>query len=337
MKTKSNIIYSTFFIFFLTISLGFAQHPNLKEKITTETFNKIDKTSLISIENKFGDIILETSSSQKNVVVEAKVQAWHSSEKKAIELLDEIRIVNQSSGHNVKFETIVPSSTNINNKKGFKIIYTITAPQDINIDFHNKYGSITTESIDGTSVLEVAYGSLKTKDLNGPSNEIKISYGSGDIDFIEKGEIRSRYLGKLNIGQANKLEIDDKYGNITIGTAGSIEGESAYSNFEVNTLRNSLNYESDYGSIKVNEVASSFKEINADAAYGSIKIGFDEDTPFQFNAETRYGSFKNNAEGVEIYKSIEHNTSSEYEGYRIRKDSGKKIYVKSAYGSIKFN
>ncbi|KXX69152.1 hypothetical protein AVL50_17080 [Flammeovirga sp. SJP92] len=337
MKTKNNIIYNTIFLFFIFTSIGFAQHPNLQEKVTKETFSKIDKTSLITIENKFGDVILETSTGQDDVTVKVTVQAWHTSEKKAKDLLEQIRIVNQSSGRNVQFETIVPSSTNINSKKGFKIIYHISAPQDINIDFHNKYGSITTESINGTSVLDVAYGSLTTKDLNGPSNKIRISYGSGEIDFIEKGEVRSRYLGKLNIGQANKLEIDDKYGNINIGTAGDIFGESAYSNFEVNTLRNSLNYESDYGSIKVNEVASSFEEINADAAYGSIKIGFSQDTPFQFSAETRYGSFKNNADGVEIYKSIEHNTSSEYEGYRISKDSGKKIYVKSAYGSIKFN
>ncbi|NME68947.1 DUF4097 family beta strand repeat-containing protein [Flammeovirga aprica] len=337
MKKNNNIVYNTAILFLLSVTLAFGQQPNLKEKKINETFSKIDETSLITIENKFGDVILETSKDQKNVEVEVVIQAWHSSEKKALALLEEIRVVNQSSGRNVHFETIVPSSTNINNKKGFKIIYNISAPQDINIDFHNKYGSITTESINGSSVLDVAYGSLKTKDLNGSSNEIKISYGSGDIDFIEKGEVRSRYLGKLNIGQANKLEIDDKYGNISIGTAGSIEGESAYSNFEINTLRNSLNYEADYGSIKVEEVASSFVEINAETAYGSIKIGFEENTPFQFSAATRYGSFKNNADGVEINKSIEHNTSAEYAGYRIKKDSDKKIYVKSAYGSIKFN
>ncbi|KXX68875.1 hypothetical protein [Flammeovirga sp. SJP92] len=77
MKTKNNIIYNTIFLFFIFTSIGFAQHPNLQEKVTKETFSKIDKTSLITIENKFGDVILETSTGQDDVTVKVTVQAWH--------------------------------------------------------------------------------------------------------------------------------------------------------------------------------------------------------------------------------------------------------------------
>lgn len=337
MKTKNNILYKTLVILLLSASVGYAQQPNLKEKIITKTFDNIDNTSLIGIENKFGDINMETSADQKNVEVEIIIQSWHTNENKAISMLEQIKISDHSNDNNIQLETIVPSNNNNNSKKGFKIVYHIKAPTDINVDYTNKYGSINTESIAGSATIHVSYGSLKTKDLNGQSNEIKISYGSGDIDFIEKGEVTTRYLSKLNIGQANNLEIDDKYGNIYIGTAGFVRGEAAYSNLEINTLRTALDFESDYGSIKIQEVEKSFEQINADSAYGSIKIGFGDNTPFNFEAKTRYGSFKHNIEGVEVMKSIEHNTSSEYSGYRFDKNSTKKIYVKSAYGSIKFN
>lgn len=336
MKKKFNILYKILFISLIS-SVCYAQKPNLQEKIINKNYDNIDGSSIIEIENKFGDILLETSESQKTVEVEIKIQSWHSNINKAKDLLNQISISDNSSENNIDLETQVPSNTNINDKKGFTIIYTVKSPVDINLNLDNKYGSISLESINGNTEIEVGYGSFKAKDLNGSSNEIEIKYGSGDIDFIEKGEIYSRYLGGLSIGQANDLTIDDKYGNISIGTAGKIEGENAYSNLNINTLRGDIEFESDYGSIKISEINKSFQSINLETSYGSIKIGFENDTAFDFESEVKYGSFKHNIDGLELMKEIEHNTSAEYEGYRFEKGSGRKIFVKASYGSIKFN
>ncbi|MBB6461564.1 DUF4097 family beta strand repeat-containing protein [Flammeovirga kamogawensis] len=336
MKSRNIIQYSLIAFLVILSNWAFAQHPNA-EKTIEKTFNDINSSTVLSINNKYGDINISTSKQQKTIEVKIVIEAWHPNQGKAEDILSSIKVQNNISDNTILFTTITPSSVSINNKKGFKITYNVTAPEDINLDIDNKYGSLVTESINGSGEFNVSYGSFIANELNGKSNSINISYSSCEIDFIENAEIRSRYLGKLSIGQVNSAEIDDKYGNINIGTAGDLIADCAYSNLNVDILRSTLQAEADYGSVKVNKVATSFKSMDIDVSYGSAKIDFDPDVSFQFNASVKYGSFKSNLEGLTINKQIEKNTSAEYSGYNNEASSDKTINVRSAYGSIKFN
>ncbi|AZQ62514.1 hypothetical protein EI427_09750 [Flammeovirga pectinis] len=336
MKSRNIIQHSLIAFLVIFSNWAFAQQPNA-DKTIEKTFSDINSSTVLSINNKYGDINVSTSKDQKTVDVKIVIEVWHPNQSKAEDILSTIKIQDSSSDNLISFTTITPSSVSINNKKGFKITYNVNAPENINLDIENKYGSLVTESISGSGKFNISYGSLIANELNGNSNSITISYSSCEIDFIENAEIRSRYLGKLLIGQVNTLEIDDKYGNINIGTAGDLVADCAYSNLNVDILRGVLQAEADYGSVKINKVATSFKKIDIDVSYGSAKIDFDPEVSFKFNAAVKYGSFKSNLDGLSINKQIEKNTSAEYSGFNKDASTSKTVNVESAYGSIKFN
>ncbi|WP_281615829.1 DUF4097 family beta strand repeat-containing protein [Flammeovirga sp. SubArs3] len=336
MKTLRNIIFNLIFLM-VVHQVADAQHPNLVSKTFERSYSNVNSNTLLEISNAFGNVVIETRDGISQVDVKVTMEAWNTSANKAQSTLESISIEDNSSDGHINLSTITPSSSNNNSKKGFKITYNVLAPSDIRTELYNKYGGIITDDLKGDSHLKVAYGNLTAKDLSSQNNHIEISYGSGEIDFIEKGSIRTRYLGSLQIGQANDVEIDDKYGNIQIGTAGTIVGESDYSTLSIGQLKDALSYDIDYGTLKVEGVTKEFTDISASSSYGSIKIAFEDDAPFNFDANTRYGSFKSNIDGLTITTQIEKNTSSEFSGYHLKKNTGKNVSVKSSYGSIKFN
>ncbi|OHX65927.1 DUF4097 family beta strand repeat-containing protein [Flammeovirga pacifica] len=336
MKTFNNIIYSLLF-FCVAINASAAQQPNLIEKRINKSFDNINANSLLNISNRYGDINIETSKDINKVTIEIILEAWHSSKSKAENTLSSLSISDNSSGNNISFKTNTPSNSSINDRKGFKITYNIKAPTSININLINKFGGIFSDDIDGKAFIEVSYGNLTIKELRNEDNEIIIKYGNGDIDFIEKASLDTKYLGKLNIGQANELEVTDSYGNINLGTAGIISGSSKYSNLNISILKGQLDYKIGYGNINIEEVSKSFSGINASSSYGSIKLNFNTNTEFSYEAYVRYGSFKSNLSTIENYYQVEQNTSSEFKGFNLKRNSENKVYLKASYGSLKIN
>ncbi|MBB3699046.1 DUF4097 domain-containing protein [Flammeovirga yaeyamensis] len=336
MKKFNNIIFSILFLCIAT-ALQAKQHPNTVSRKEVKKYTSINTSSVMNISNRYGDINIETGKDIKDVEIEILFEAWSTSESKAQSMLESISVSDNSSGNNISLKTNTPSSVSINDRKGFKITYTVKAPESINLSLINKYGGIFSDDISGEAFIEVGYGNLTMKELKNESNEIIIKYGNGTIDYIEKGEFETKYLGKLNIGQANDIILDDAYGNINVGTAINVSGSSKYSNLNINNLKGQFNYQIGYGNINVDHVDKNFTGINASSSYGSIKLNLTENVDFAYEANVRYGSFKSNLSTLENYYQIEKNTSAEYKGYNLDKNSDKKLVLKSSYGSIKIN
>lgn len=118
----------------------------------------------------------------------------------------------------------------------------------------------------------------------------------------------------------------------------NISGSTDYAGIKIGTLRKKLNINTDYGGIRVQNIAKGFENITIDASYAGIKLGTNQDNNFNFKVDLGYAGFNYPKENVDMFKSIKKTTKKYYEGI-FGKSSNSIINIKSNYGgvSIKLN
>ena len=109
-----------------------------------------------------------------------------------------------------------------------------------------------------------------------------------------------------------------------------------YTGFRFGTITKKLKLKSDYGSLRVKNLANGFESVDIDSEYAGIKIGLDEGSNFNFVVDLQYAGFKRNDSNIEMFKSIVKSTKKYYEGVYGKGNSNSKVTIKSEYGSVSF-
>ncbi|GAA4838967.1 hypothetical protein GCM10023331_25270 [Algivirga pacifica] len=321
----------------MLLLLGVISAQAQEEQTKTFQYNhKVDKSDLLSIDNRFGNVVIATNDG-KEIDIKVEVKAWASSAKKAQNILDDIEISESISGGRYLYQTTIHGGNGSNNRQGYEINYHVKMPKALALDLENKYGNISMEDYTGKLSLELGYGQLYAKKLETEECKLEIKYSKASIDYLKGGNIESKYCSSFDIQEAGNLDWEDKYGSASIGKVHQLKGESAYSKLKIGELTGVLSWETDYSSLKVDRIATSFTDIRVDSSYGGVRLNFDKDTAFDFAVTTKYGGFSTTLEGLDIMKEYEKNTSGEYEGYRNKKNTGKRVEVDSRYGSVRFS
>ena len=102
------------------------------------------------------------------------------------------------------------------------------------------------------------------------------------------------------------------------------------------TIRKSLKLDSDYGSIRVKNLAKDFDSVDIKSQYAGIRIGTDSNNNFSFVLDLQYAGFKRNDDNIELFKSVVKSTKKHYEGVFGKGNSSSKIKIRSQYGSVSF-
>jgi hypothetical protein len=326
----------------------------ISEKYTTDKDTKLD------IKNRYGKVHINTWT-KNEITVDITMKAFGKNKEKAQEILDRIKINYAKTGNNIAYETEILQEKSSwwgnwdswfdSEDKGFEINYVVSMPIENALRLENKYGAVYIDNFNGALDLEVKYGSLKANKMSGVRKNIQISYGKGEIEYIEAGKLEFRYssgrveevgeitllnkYGSFKINKAQKIDTQTQYGSLSVQSIDELTGEIAYSGCDIGELRKKLVIEVRYASgFQVDKVAAGFEKIDIDGAYNSIKLGFDPKAAFDFKVDTRYGSFKSGLSNTNFSIQRENNNNDYYEGTVNSK--GGNVTIKISYGSVKF-
>ncbi|MEW7278477.1 hypothetical protein ABW636_07765 [Aquimarina sp. 2201CG1-2-11] len=359
MKT----IYFKIFYLLLFPSLIFAHEGGLKGKYTKQkTIKKefkVNENALLKISNDYGNLDI-TSWNENRVVIEVSIKVSGNNEEKVIKKLETIDVQFNTSTQEVSAKTIFNKNNNSwwdkwtggwNSDINMKINYTVKVPVSNRVDLNNDYGNITLDKIKGDSKINCDYGQIILGELLGNNNYINIDYtNNSSIAFIKNGKINADY-SEFEIGKSDRIDLNADYtrskfksiknlnyncdyGSIRIEDGGRIVGDSDYVSTKIKNIHDELIINSDYGSIEVQALQPSFRNISIKTDYTGVNIGYSQGCNFDLAIKTSYGGVKLD-EGIEINKKYVKDSKKDYQGYYGKTNSGSAINITSSYGGIK--
>lgn len=330
-----------------------------KEKKVKKEFT-VNKDALLNVQNSYGNIDIATWS-ENRIVIEVQIKTNSDNEEKAQKKLDQISINFSGTASEVsavtKFNTKKSSSWSFwgnsnDSNVAMEINYTIKMPISNLVNLNNDYGAISLDKLEGTAIINCDYGQLLVGELRGENNLLTFDYTSkSTIGYMKSGKINADYSGytlenagivtieadytQSEILKAKEITYTCDYGKIEIGEAIHISGSGDYVSNRIGTVSGSLELDTDYGSIKVERLTQSAKNVKIEGDYTGIKLGFDPDYHFDFEIDLSYASF-NKDNSLTILKSVVERSTKLYAGYHGKKDTGNTIQITSDYGGVSF-
>ncbi len=328
-----------------------------KEKIIKKEYT-VNKDALLKVSNSYGNLTL-TSWNENRIVIEVHVKTNGNNEEKVQKKLDEISVDFDASSSMVSAKTRFNENKNSwgwnwgkNNNVNMQINYVIKLPIKNSVNLNNDYGSIVLDRIDGHAKINCDYGRLEIGELRGRNNQLNFDYTSkSTIDFMESGTINADYSG-FSVSQAGDLIIKADYTNSTIEKMGNLDYNSDYGKIEIGEVRNvqgtgdyitvklgtvhgNVDVTADYGSVRINEMASDAGNLQIRSDYTGVKIGYNSAYHFNFEIKTSYAGVSGK-DDFQMNISEVKNTSKYYKGFYGSANSGNSVDVSSDYGGITF-
>ena len=338
----------------------FAEDVHKKGKFTkTKSINKefnVKNNSTLNVKNKYGNITISTWN--KNLItITVNISTNGDDEKKVQQRLDDINIEFDANTDVVTAITKIEKKAKSwgwwdNNNVSMKINYLIKMPITNNIKLDNDYGSIVLDNLSGVAFINCDYGKLDIGRLENKVNNINIDYTKGsNIEYLNRGVVNADY-SKLNIensdlvklnadyshmsfGTITTLSYNCDYGSLNIGNVNFIKGRSDYMHANINQINLNGDFNLDYGSIKIESLNNSFKNILINTSYTNVKIGTSNTNKFTIEANLSYTNLKK-TDGFNFNKEIINGSNKYYQGY-YNAPSDSQIKIKSSYGSVTFN
>ncbi len=355
MKLVNKILFCVFLI----PSIGFSNGTLKKKHEKTKTIHKtfvVDSNATLYVDNKYGNLYV-TTWDENRIEIEVKITV------KGDGLED---VVNKLDAINVKFEateSLVEARTSIENKKrswswwwggnniNYKINYYIKMPVTNNADLNNEYGNIELDTLEGKANIDCEYGDIDIDKLLNASNSIQLDYCSNsDIKYIKSGTINADYskirineteslkasadYTTVKIGKAERLVFNSDYGGVSVNEVDHVSGSSDYSSLRFDTVNKELTIDTEYGSLRINDLQKGFENVNIEGDYTGIRIGTSSDNNFSFTIDLDYSGFNFPKTHVDMFKSVKKTTSKYYEGVFGEKNPNSKITINSSYGGV---
>ena len=328
-----------------------------KEKTIKKEYT-VNKDALLKVSNSYGNLTL-TSWNENRIVIEVHVKTNGNNEEKVQKKLDEISVDFDASSSMVSAKTRFNENKNSwgwnwgkSNNVNMQINYVIKLPIKNSVNLNNDYGSIVLDRIDGHAKINCDYGRLEIGELRGRNNQLNFDYTSkSTIDFMESGTINADYSG-FSVSQAGDLIIKADYTNSTIEKMGNLDYNSDYGKIEIGEVRNvqgtgdyitvklgtvhgNVDVTADYGSVRINEMASDAGNLQIRSDYTGVKIGYNSAYHFDFEIKTSYAGV-NGKDDFQMNISEVKNTSKYYKGFYGSANSGNSVDISSDYGGVTF-
>ncbi|WP_027075390.1 DUF4097 family beta strand repeat-containing protein [Maribacter antarcticus] len=328
-----------------------------KEKTIKKEFN-VYADALLKVDNNYGNLNI-TSWNEDRIVIEVHIKTSGDNEEKVQSKLDGISVDFDASNSMVSAKTTYGEQKSSwgwnwgkNNNVNMQINYSIKVPIKNSVNLDNDYGNIILDRIDGHAKINCDYGRLEIGELHGRNNQLNFDYTSkSTIGYINSGEIRADYssftiekAGNLivntdytnaTIEQMENLEYTSDYGKIAVGEVINISGTGDYITIKLGTIHGNVNLDSDYGSIRIEELAEDAGNVSIRTDYTGVKIGYNANYHFDFDITTSYSGVSGK-DDFEINSSTEKSSNKHYEGYYGSANSGNKVLLNSDYGGISF-
>lgn len=327
-----------------------------KEKSIKKEYS-VNPTALLKVNNSYGNLNI-TSWDEDRILIEVHIKTSGNNEEKVQKKLDDITVDFEASMDMVSAKTIFNKNKSSwgwnwgNNNVNMQINYTVKLPVKNSVHLDNDYGNIILDRIDGHAKINCDYGRLEIGELHGRNNYLNFDYTSkSSIGYINSGEIKADYSGFtiekagnliLNADYTNStihhmenLQYSCDYGNIEVGEANNVDGNGDYINVKLGTIHGNVDVNSDYGSLRINEMAEDAGNLHISSDYTGIKIGYSPQYYFDFEIRAEYAGVSGK-DDFEINVSTEKSNNRYYKGYYGTANSGNYITINSEYGGISF-
>lgn len=323
-----------------------------KEKTIKKEFS-VNANAELNVNNSFGNVEIVTWNENRIEIV-VNISTEGNSEEKTQKRLDEIDVEFSASASNVSAKTTFKKSSRSwfgsNNNTSMKINYTIKMPITNSLDLSNDYGSINLTKLEGQARISCDYGQMIIGELMADDNYLNFDYTSkSTIEYMKSGKINADYSGftlekaeriDLNadytnskIIEVNDLDYNCDYGKITVENVTNLQGVGDYISHRIGNVSGSLKINADYGSIRIERLKSTAKDVEIGADYTSIKLGYESDYNFDFTINLQYASF-NGEEELTMRHSSTDNSSKRYSGHYGSENSGNTLNINSEYGGV---
>ena len=338
-------------LLFATIFLSLQTYA-LKEEFTkkiTKSFD-INKDATLAVKNKFGKIHCQNWD-KNSIAIEVEITVTASNQDKANKYFDKIDINFDGSSTRVSATTSFDDNLFSKNNNEISIDYMISMPASINLEIDNKFGDIILDEVNGSSSIEVGYGSLKANKLTGDNNDLEIKFSDAFIGYVKNADLELKYseleidevqslsaeckFSEMDLGKVDMITLESGYDDDFIGKVRDMDVEASFSDIEIMSLSEKLVADCDYGSIKVKEVKSNFKLIDISSSFSDANIGFNSEASFRLVATVKMGDLsypRNKSRLTEVEITY---TSSKYEGLvGDNSDTSSKVLVEAKNSGV---
>jgi len=352
-------IYKLTLILLLIPSISFGNDDKKHERTKTITKEfSVNSDAKVAINNRYGNIDI-TTWDENRVEFKIKITVKGNNLDQVERKLSTIDVVFNASSGLVDAETTFGISKSNwswlkkSDKTNYQINYIVKMPKSNEVELNNDYGNIYLDKLEGRASINCDYGKISLGELMSSNNSINLDYCSySTISYMKSGDVNIDY-SKLTIEKSNRIrlnadystlnfkELEDlsfntDYGSITVDDASNVSGNGDYTSMRFGTIRRNLKIDSDYGSIRIKNLAEGFEMVDIDSQYAGIKIGIDPDNNFNFALDLQYAGFKRNDRNIELYKSIVKSSKKYYEGRFRNGSSSSRIKIRSQYGGVTF-
>ncbi len=289
----------------------------------------VNKDALLTIENKFGKIQC-VNWDRNNISIEVTITVDASTQDKANKIFDKIGIEISGTSSQVTARTDLGDNMFNKNDNDLSIDYLISMPKTVSIDLDNKFGDILVDVVTGSAKIELGYGTIKCKSLEGNTNDLDIKFSEGSINYIKSSSVHIQYTD-LNINEAGDMTADSKFSDFDIGSIDvltlksgydddqigqvrDIDVHASFSDMEIQSLGERIVADFDYGGLKIKETGKNFKLIDLTNSFSDANIGFYNDASFRLSATIKMGDISYPRDKARLSVVDVSYTSSKYEG-----------------------
>ena len=331
----------------------------------------VTHNSTVELSNKYGKIDIKTwnkPSVKVDVMVIVKASDKGNAEDKMSEIAITINKVGENVvcvtdfnssqkswwnslwdfGDNIKIEinysVYMPADQRsiIENKYGNINLPDLKAKTSINL----KYGNLQAQNIDGDLLMDLSYGkatitSIKNLSATMAYSDLRCTSGGNNaiitskyskiyIDQVKSLTTTSKY-DDYNIGNANLFTMSGSYNDVKIGTLSVGTFSIKYTGLDINSVSSTLTADVSYGSLTVQNLKTSFKNMTINTSYAPIKVY--GTVPCKVEVSGKYFDANLGSDFILQQKHIDNNSKT-FKGYKGSDRTGASINVVSKYGDV---
>lgn len=218
--------------------------------ITTEVF--ISASSYKKLEKLKKNINIKYTASKQHILAETTYSS------NSIQFIDDVQTFT---------EDLVATNT-----KRIDINYLIYLPEDINIKVNSQYGDVLMENNSKKVNISLSNGAFKAGTLTG-SARFDFRFVQSTVERVNDAEFNMHY-SKLDLTKAISLNCNSRSSDIIIDEVGVLKlksnrddirldkvgylyGSANYPKMKINNLTNEMDCETSYGTIVIEDIASS--------------------------------------------------------------------------------
>ncbi|MFK7755383.1 MAG: hypothetical protein AB8B53_00470 [Flavobacteriales bacterium] len=272
----------------------------------------VNETSKIEVENKYGDIFIDTWN-KDSVRFEIEIVAYSEKEEHLESLIDMVDIEFNDYSSFILVETKIGEDRNILDKAAFsfsknisgtrevRVNYRIFIPPNVKLSIENNFGDVFIDEYNGEFSLDIAHGDFRAnllsdmKVVKSKYGEVKIDEATGgrfEFSFVkgaELGSLKDVFIksssSEIDIEYINELRVESRLDEIYIDNLDQVSGKTNMTKLHIKSLALGAELTSKYGNVRVDDLMPTAERVRMDGSNTDYSLGFTAETKGTFDLQ----------------------------------------------------